>query len=263
MLIAGVLLIALSGIGVLRPVEDIASSLLSPFERLARGVARPMADLVANFGDIRELSTENEALRTENQRLSAEVARLREEAARREELERLLEVKRSLSDLDFLTARVVARDPSNLRQRLAIDRGTKDGVRNGMTVVTEGSALVGTVTQVTEERAWVTLVTDIDSAVSGVVLESRAQGVVAGSYSRRLAMEFVAQGAAVREADTVVTSGVGGTYPPGLVIGRVTGVAGARNQVFRSVTVEPLASLSRLETVLVVTSFIPSQVAPP
>ena len=71
-----------------------------------------------------------------------------------------------------------------------------------------------------------TLVTDVDSAVSSLILESRAQGVVAGGYNRRLSMEFVSQDAAVKEGDTVITSGLGGSYPPGLVIGRVTGVSG-------------------------------------
>jgi rod shape-determining protein MreC len=76
-------------------------------------------------------------------------------------------------------------------------------------------------------------------------------------------MEFVGQAAAVKQGDTVVTSGLGGAYPAGLVIGKVTGVSGNRQEIFQSVTVEPLASLSRLETVLVMTSFVPIQLAAP
>ena len=67
----------------------------------------------------------------------------------------------------------------------------------------------------------------------------------------------------VNEGDTVLTSGLNGTYPKDLVIGKVTGVGTNRQELFRSVTVEPLASLSRLETVLVMTSFVPAQVSPP
>ena len=129
-------------------------------------------------------------------------------------------------------------------ERVAINRGRDDGIRTGMPVVTEGSTLVGTVTSVASNHAWVTLITDVDSAVSSLLLESRAQGVVAGGYDRRLSMEFVEQTAAVREGDTVVTSGLGGTYPPDLVIGKVTRVSANRQELFRSVTVEPLASLS-------------------
>jgi rod shape-determining protein MreC len=132
-----------------------------------------------------------------------------------------------------------------------------------MPAVTEGRALVGTVTKVEADHAWITLVTDVDSAVSSLTLEARANGVVSGGYSRQLTMEFVSQEAPVKEGDTVVTSGRGGSYPAGLVIGRVTGISGSRQEVFQKVTVEPLASLARLETVLVMTSFVPVRLAAP
>ena len=67
-----------------------------------------------------------------------------------------------------------------------------------------------------------TLITDPKSAVSAMVQESRAEGVVAGNYDGALNMEFVGQGAAVKEGDFVMTSGVGGGYPEGIVIGRVS-----------------------------------------
>lgn len=247
----------------LRPVEDVSYTFLSPIEGLLRSMAAPIADTVTNYGDLRDLTHRNEALRLDNERLSAEIARLREEATRREQLERLLEVKNSFSDQEFLAAGISAREPSNLRQVAAIDRGRSDGIKAGMPVITEGKTLVGTVTKVAENHAWVTLITDVDSAVSSLILESRAQGVVSGGYNRRLSMEFVTQESTLKEGDTVVTSGLGGTYPAGLVIGRVTGVTGHRQEIFRTVTVEPLASLSRLENVLVMTNFVPTRLTAP
>jgi rod shape-determining protein MreC len=259
----GLLLLALSGIGLARPIEDASYEVIAPIESALRSLAEPIANTVSNYGDVRDLTLENDALRAENERLNAEIARLREETTRREELERLLAVKNSLSNQEFIAASVFARDPSNLRQVVAIDRGRNDGLKAGMPVVTEGNTLVGTVTQVEDDHAWVTLVTDVDSAISCRILESRDEGVVSGGYNRRLAMEFVSQDATVKEGDTVVTSGLGGTYPAGLVLGKVTGISGQRQEIFRRVTVEPLASLARLETVLVMTSFVPTRVAPP
>ena len=260
---AGLLLVALSGIGLLRPFENASYVLFSPIESVLRSIAQPIADVVSNYGNVRALTQENEILRAESERLNAELARLREESTRSQQLERLLEVKNSFADQDFLPARIFARDPNNLRQLIAIDRGRGDGLRAGMPVVTEGNTLVGTVTKVEDGHAWVTLVTDVDSAVSSLILESRAQGVVAGGYNRRLSMEFVSQDSAVKTGDTVVTSGSSGSYPAGLVLGKVTGVAGDRQEVFRRVTVEPLASLARLETVLIMTSFVPVKLTPP
>jgi rod shape-determining protein MreC len=260
---AGFVLLAFSGIGLLRPVEDVSYSVFSPIETLLRSAAEPVADIVANYGDVRDLTRENEALRAETERLNAEIARLRGEAARGDELERLLQTRDALAGQQFVTATVVARDPSNLRQLVAINVGRDDGVRVGMPVVTEGTALVGTVSKVEDDHAWVTLITDVDSAVSSLLLESRAQGVVAGGYNRALKMEFVGQNADVKAGDTVLTSGLGGTYPKDLVIGKVTGVSANRQELFRSVTVEPLATLSRLETVLVMTSFAPARITGP
>jgi len=260
---AGFILIALSGIGFVRPVEDASYVLIAPIESALRDIARPAADVVSHYSDVRALTQENEALRAENERLNGELARLREDATRREQLERLLEVKGSIADQVFIAAAVVARDPSNLRQAVAINRGRDDGLKQGMPVVTEGRSLVGIVSKVESDHAWVTLVTDVDSAVASLIIESRAQGVVVGGYNRRLAMDFVSQDATVKEGDTVVSSGLGGGYPAGLVIGRVTGVTGGRQEVFRRVTVEPLAALSRLENLLVMTSFVPSRVKAP
>jgi rod shape-determining protein MreC len=262
MMATGLVLIALSGIGLTRPFEDASFKLLSPLESLLRSIASPLANVVTNYGDVKDLTSENELLRSDNERLNAEIARLREDATQRQQLERLLDVKNSLKDQTFVTAQVFARDPSNLRQVIAIGRGKGDGIKVGMPVVTEGSTLVGTVTKVEEDYAWVTLVTDVNSGVSALVQESRAAGVVSGGYNRRLSMDFVSQGAPVKEGDTVLSSGLGGSYPPGLVIGRVTGVGGERQDIFRKVTVEPLASLSKLENVLVMTSFVPKKLTP-
>jgi rod shape-determining protein MreC len=259
----GILLLALSGIGLLRPVEDVSYTVLSPIESALRSIAQPVANVVTRYGDTRDLTSENESLRLENERLNAELARLREETTRREELERLLETKNALSNQEFIAASVISRDPGNLRQLVAINRGRNDGLKVDMPIVTEGQTLVGTIARVEDDHAWVKLVTDVDSAVSALLLESRAQGVVAGSYSREMAMEFVDQNAGVKEGDTVVTSGQGGSYPAGLVIGKVTGVEGSRQELFQRITVEPLASLSKLETVLIMISFAPTQLTPP
>lgn len=244
-------------------MEDVSYTVLSPIESALRSVAKPAADIVTRYGDVRDLTRENEALRSQNELLNAEVARLREEATRQEELERLLETRNELADHDVLLARVISREPNNQRQMVAIDRGSSDGLRVGMPVVTEGRTLVGTISKVEGDHSWITLVTDIDSAVSSHVLESRAQGVVEGNYDGSLSMAFVDQNAAIKEGDTIVTSGIGGGYPVGLVVGRVTSVGGNPQELFQSVAVTPLASLSRLENVLVITTFTPREISDP
>jgi rod shape-determining protein MreC len=258
-----VFLLALSRADVLGPLENVVLTVFSPLQNALTRVSEPAADFISNIRHTNELSDENRVLRAENERLNADVARLREDEIRLQQLSQLLEVKQAHPDEQFLAANVFARDPSNVKEMVAIDRGKRDGIREGMAVVTEGGSLVGSITRVFDDYAWVTLITDPDSAVSAMIQESRAQGVVSGSYSRRLTMDFLPQAAVVNEGDTVLTSGIGGGFPSGLIIGRVSAVESSRQEIFKNVTVEPLASLSRLETVLVLTSFTPVQLQGP
>jgi rod shape-determining protein MreC len=258
-----VFLLTLAKANVLGPMENVVLTVFSPLQNALTRASEPAAEFISNVRRTGELTDENQALRAENERLNAEVARLREDETRLQQLTQLLQVKEAHPEEQFLVANVFARDPSNVKEMIAIDRGKRDGVKEGMVAVTEGGSLVGSITRVYDDYAWLTLITDPDSAVSAMVQESRAQGVVSGSYSRRLTMEFLLQASTVNEGDMVLTSGIGGDFPPGLIIGRVSAVGSSRQEIFKDVTVEPLASLSRLETVLVLTSFTPLQLQGP
>lgn len=247
-----------SRFAILDPVEDLALSLASPVQQRLTDAVRPLADLVTDYGDRQRLVDENARLRADLERLSVQVARLREHEARVKELEELLGVRAAFPDETFIAASVTGHSPDNVKRVVILNRGASDGVREGMVVLSEGKSLVGHVSKVTANHAWVTLVTDPSSAVSAVVQESRAAGVVVGlGDGDSMDMQYVRQGLAVHEGDTVITSGEGGKTPPGLVIGRVTSVQTNDQDLFQRVTVQPLAALSRLDTVLVMTSFRP------
>lgn len=247
----------------LDPVENLTLTLTSPVQRVLHDATTPIANWVNDVTDASGLSAENKRLRADNERLMTELARAREDAVQLRKLQDATGIKQQFPNDTFLAASVVARDSSNARRMVAISRGRSDGVKDGMIVVTEGRSLVGTVTKTFDSYAWVTLITDPTSAVSAMVQSSRAEGVVAGNYGGSLNMEFVGQGAAVQDGDFVITSGIGGGYPPGIVIGRVSAVATAGQDLFQKVQVDHLASLDKLEQVLVLTSFLPKTFAQP
>jgi rod shape-determining protein MreC len=247
-----------SRFAVLDPVEDLALTLASPIQQRLSAAVRPLADVVTDYSDRQRLADENARLRADLERLSVEVARLRENEARVATLEGLLGVRSAFPEETFIAASVAGRSPDALKSVLILNRGASDGVREGMVVLSEGKSLVGQVSRVTANHAWVTLVTDPSSAVSAYVQESRATGVVVGTHGDdAMEMQYVRQGLAVHEGDTVITSGEGGKTPPGLVIGRVTKASATDQDLFQQVTVQPLAALSRLDTVLIMTSFLP------
>lgn len=247
-----------SRFALLDPVENLALTLASPVQQRLTDAVRPLADLVTDYSDRQRLADENARLRADLERLSVEIARLREQETRVKTLEELLGVRSAFPDETFIAASVTGRSPDALKRVIILNRGASDGVREGMVVLSEGKSLVGHVSGVTANHAWVTLVTDPSSAVSAVVQESRAAGVVVGTGDGDVMdMQYVRQGQAVHEGDTVMTSGEGGKTPPGLVIGRVTRVQANDQDLFQQVTVQPIATLSRLDTVLIMTSFRP------
>lgn len=261
--IAAFVLMTMSRLTVLDPVENLTLNVTEPLSGLMRDTTRPVADWVNNITDANGLSTENQGLRAENERLTNDLALAREDSIKLKNLEDLAAVREQFPNDTFLTSSVIARDASNVRSIVGINAGRADGVREGMIVVTEGRSLVGTVTRTFDDYAWVTLITDPKSAVSAMVQESRAEGVVAGNYGGDLVMEFVGQGAAVKEGDFVITSGVGGGYPAGVVVGRVSNVKKTEQDLFQAVHVDHLASLTDLENVLVLTSFEPKSLENP
>ncbi|MFQ5879053.1 MAG: rod shape-determining protein MreC [Dehalococcoidia bacterium] len=261
--VIGAIVILLSQQRTLDPLQNAALSLTSP----AQSALRQAADSVSGFFDRQggegDLEAQVQGLRRENQRLTAELARLREELATTQALLELQQVVQERPGDKFLLANIIAKDPDDLREAVAIDRGRKDGVAEGMVVVAEGEALVGTVTRALEDVAWITLVTDPNSSINALVQSPDAKGVVSGRLGSRPLLELIPQAAVVNPGDLVVTSGLGGTFPKALVIGRVITVEGEPQDAFKQATVEPAAPVGELETVLVLTSFRPPRLQRP
>ena len=260
---ASLLLMVGSRFAFFEPLENAALQVADPVETALRDATRPVADFVNKLTDVNRLSDENHGLRTENERLVAANARRQEVERENRELRALLDIRPLLTDQDLVPANVFAREPSNLEDLIAIDRGRTDGLSEGMAVLTRQGSLVGSISRVLDNVAWVTLITDPTSAVGALIQESRAQGVVVGAPDGTLTMEFVQETAEVKEGDLVLTSGIGGRHPAGELIGQVVEVEGASQELFQTVRVQPLADLSRLEAVLVLASFLPREALEP
>lgn len=258
-----IVFLVVSLLGIFDPLESAVQSVASPVESTLRGATRPVADVVNNLTDINRLSDENRGLQEQNERLTEEVARLREVETELTQLRQLADVRKANPDESFVGATVFAEEPSNQQDLVAIDVGREDGIREGMSVFTRQGSLVGTVTRVLERSSWVTLITDSTSAVSTLLQASRVQGVVVGSGDGTLTMEFVEETADVNEGDVVLTSGLGGRFPAGELIGQVVQVDRGAQELFQAVRVEPLADLSRLEDVLVLVTFLPLEAGEP
>lgn len=212
------------------------------------GSVRSVADTVAELGRLRD---ENARLTAEIERLRAEAARWQEALAENERLRELLGFA-STSAFDVLGAEVVGRNPDQWFRRLVINRGASDGVAKDMPVVV-GRRLVGRVIAATPNSATVLLLTDPESGVGGLIQRTRDAGVVLGGGDEPglLSMRLFSRDARPVEGDLVVTSGLGGVFPPGLIIGHVAAVEREQFGLVRTARVRPAADLDRIEEVLV------------
>jgi rod shape-determining protein MreC len=195
-----------------------------------------------------ETEQENVRLQSENRRLAAELNNVEEIRLANERLRLLLEFKDTV-DLPTLPAQVIAVDASSWFRTVLIDKGDTDGIREGMPVVA-AEGIVGRVIRSAPRESRVLLLTDASSAVASLVQRNRTRGVVRGQGDI-LTLDFVLRQKDIEVGDRIVTSGTGGVFPKGLVIGEVTRTAREKYGLFQTVTVAPAVDFARLEEVLV------------
>lgn len=133
---------------------------------------------------------------------------------------------------------------------MTINRGSSDGLRVGMPVVGP-LGLLGQTVQVSPGSSRVRLITDQGSGVAAMVQRNRAEGIVKGSVDGRLSLQFVSVDATLNAGDVVITSGMGGVFPKGLVVGEIAEPSVAAAGLMRSVRVLPAGDPAALEEVLV------------
>jgi rod shape-determining protein MreC len=227
------------------------------FSYLQKGMSaawRPARDLAQSVFGSRRLLVENRRLKQETQILQGKISRLSQYERENEELRKLLEFreKSKLGEIltDSVGAEVAGRNPSNWYRTLVIDRGKRDGLKRDMIVVS-GEGLVGRISEVSFATSQVVLVLDEDSCVSASVERTKEHGIVQGQLSDTLKMKYLSGKTEVVQGDAIRSSGLGGIYPKGLLIGTVSEVKRADYGLTMSAEVLPAVDFSRLERVLV------------
>lgn len=220
-----------------------------------------LADFVTAPRDVAELTRRNAELETEVARLQAQVIELQQQNQQIEVLSALVEFARDRPAYDYVAADVIGRDPSPFLQYVIINRGSDDGLRRGMPVVT-AQGLVGRVAAVTAGAARVQLITDAGSVVNVTLQSNEASAVLEGSLTGELTLTMIPQDVGVQAGELMLTSGLGGTFPPNILIGQVTGVRSRSFELFQTASVQPVVDFARLEIVLVIRNFRPVDIAP-
>jgi rod shape-determining protein MreC len=252
--VIGILIAALfvAGPGPLREMEQIGTRVISPLEF---GVSRGLSGVGQFFETVQhagDLAAQNRQYREEIDRLQSITVQYRELEQENRDLRQLLGLRDLAPPGSLLPANVIARDPLAVVQSVTIDRGTDDGVAVNHPVIT-WRGLVGRVVEVHPKSAKVLLVTDVNSAVSARVQDpgSRATGVVRGTGDGRLILQYVPRSDTLRTDGLLITSGIGGTFPSGIMLGRILQIRQKDVEVFQEALIEPSADLRNLERIYV------------
>lgn len=228
-------------------VKGWAADLFHPVDRALVGAFRPVGNFFQGAFDYG-------SMRQENARLRQRIGELQRQSLQSRDEHRQLEALLALSKLPFadgldrIPAEVVDTGFGNFELTVVLDRGSSQGVRTGMPVVT-GAGLVGRVVDVARSTCTVLVLTDSTSSVG--VRDGAAVGVASGQgRGHQLRVDYIPPNAAVHQGDVVVTSGLQGSiYPPGIPVGKVTKAVTPPDSLQIDVDVKPVADLAGMQFV--------------
>jgi rod shape-determining protein MreC len=271
LVIIGLFLLVLRETGYLSPVESVFGYVLDPLQRLFAGLTTDVGNMFQSVREARELRAQVEELQEQSDTLTVENIRLREYKAEVEQLRAMLNfvseypisayvgadvVGREACDA-FPCGEVIGADPNPYLRYITVNVGAQHGVEVGNPVVGAGAGLVGRVAEAGPRTSKVQLLTDGDSSVAVLLQTSRATGLAVGQPDGTLRMKYIPQDEEIEVGDVLLTSGLGGVMPKGLVIGEVKAVEGMDYELHQEAVVQPAIEFSRLGLVLVITGFEP------
>ena len=259
MVVGGVLILAFGGY--FSTASNWLSGLLVDTQTWFSTRFVAVQDFLTAPRDVTSLRQRNAELENEVASLQAQVIELQQKVSETETLAALVEFSRANPESSYKAAAVIGRDPSPFLHYIIIDRGSNDGIQRGMPVVT-AQGLIGRVDAVIADAARVQLITDPASSVNVRLQGASLQAVLTGSVTGDLSLDLIPQDVLVEEGSVVLTSGLGGGYPPDLIIGQVVNVRKREADLFQEAFVQPVVDFTRLEIVLIITNFRPVNIGP-
>ena len=243
---------------ILNPLRTAVGYVLVPIQSGVNRVGGGLYNELSSVGKLKTALAENETLKTRVDELTEENTRLRSEQFELERLRSLYELDQEYMQYHKIGARIIAKDSGSWFSVFRIDKGSDDGIKEDMNVIA-GGGLVGIVTDVGANYATVRSIIDDSSRVSAMAQQSGDSCIVAGDLQLfkegRLKLSYMEKDDDIKDGDMIVTSGLGGYYPSGLVIGSVEEIKTDDNGLTRYATIIPKTDITQLVEVFVITDF--------
>ena len=233
-----------------RLIRVWAVELISPVQRVSSWTIYNLEHGWGNYISLRNTRQDNEALHSELDRLKVRNAELEGAAREADRLAAMLNFRQAHADVPMAAARVIGGSPDSGSLVVNIDRGSRDGIRRDMGVITP-DGVVGKILAVYPDISQVLLLGDKESGVGALLANTRTQGVVRGSGKPDLSMDYVSNDSKVSTGEAVLTSGQDRIFPKDLPVATVAEAVTDRKAPFMKILLKPAAHLDRLEEVLV------------
>ena len=236
-------------------VENIANKLVNPIQNGLTYIKNKTHGNSSFFTDINDLKKDNEELKQKNSQLEETLREFETMKAENETLKEYLGLTDKYKDYKTIAANVISRDISNYSKTIVINAGKKSGIKENMTVIAS-EGLVGYVISSTDTTSKVQTIVDSASSTSSILSSSRDSIVCKGQLgeNKNLKAVYIPTDATISQGDAVETSGLGGIYPKGIYIGKISKVVNTNNLTDRYAIVETAVNYNKLETVLVITN---------
>lgn len=234
-----------------RPYDRIALAITTPFEIAIHWTLDSMVTFYENYIALWKTRRENESLIHENRKLVNTILNLRELEQENIRLRSLFQFKESFR-IETVMARMIAKDVSTEFRAIRINRGKDSGIQPNMAVMNAGG-VVGRILRVDEHTSDVVTLLDPLSAIDAYIMRSRARGIVEGLTDSLCQLKFALRVDDIQPGDLLLSSGLGGNFPKGVLVGTIIKVTRKSFGITQKVEVKPSVDFSKLEEVLVVT----------
>jgi rod shape-determining protein MreC len=235
--------------------QGLVSEALRPFQAASSRMGHSATDLVRHYVWLVNVTRENERLTKQVAQLSEQQTRMVEVEAQNRRLAELLDLKEAL-DLKVVAADVIGSDATGMARTLIVGQGSGAGLQPGMGVIATGG-VVGKLIASSPNAARVILLSDHNCAIDAFDQRSRTRGIVSGMADDGVIMKYVERIEDLKPGDPVITSGLDGVFPRGLLIGYLSAIDRKGPGLFLNVSIKPAVDLRTLEQVLVITQTPP------
>ncbi|MBM3303100.1 MAG: rod shape-determining protein MreC [Deltaproteobacteria bacterium] len=225
-------------------------TLLSPFQRAAFAVHHRVGSTWKAYAELIGVREENERLKQEIRGLHAQRNALLDKERENRRLRKLLDLK-TQHDFYSVVAQIVGEDAVGWYRTFFINRGSEDGLKANVPV-TAAEGVVGRISKLSRDMSQVLLITDPNFSVDCRVAQTRDRGVLSGSLENRCVLRYVKLDSEAKPGDEVVTSGLDGFFPRGLLLGRIESIGKDDQRLFLQAKVIPAVNFSEIEEVLVI-----------